>query len=882
MTDNRKNFISKLNSFHIIILGFILGLIFILNSNSVNNQKERMKLNQEKSALFNKIISKRRLEEVATDAGEFIYETEEVCSHGSDKLQEYYRTGDLSKIDLDNTAIKCEDKNSDYMKALIDLFKSLVEDDDDNDDATDDTDEDNTLRNLLEEDTKESIKTYGNRVLPMLIFLCVSFLSIIGWVVCCFTCCFNCCCCCCCKKECCKIPWFIFSYVFYALVVVVCIYGLTQTSKIFTGIADTECSLLQFFDVILFGEKKQTTPKWIGVEHVNILLKKMHSQLKNMKEEDLLGNLDLLMEDIDFQKYLFAHELQNSYKKFYEPESYTTYLSQYTQDYTSGQYYMEEGATGSKNLNGKYVLDLIQMFGKYDSINNKFEEDTLISAWNEEFSEIGDKSQTTLTEARDNFNQILTEKLQDIIDALETGQKELSNLRDPFNDVYNDISEFLYDASDTLDKNGKIWVNLVFGVLGFMNLALGVLMLFICMFSTKTCVECSFFRGIFKIVFHILWNFLALCMVLSFLLGSLLALIGRVGADMMSFVSYVVSEDNFNANNHAVLLNKLGEGKDILETCIIGDGNLAGQFGLNNMTNDFNSINEAQTKIKRYLNDFQRIKESYPAYNLSKQALENRTKFVNDTYLIHTGTPPDGVPEKISLNEVIKKLNDLIDSDDGEKWDQLNGDIEFKCLEGIDNDDSSSTSHPLNNLLHPWTCEPHHRDWVLASSTESKVKNYAKIATDIIDLLKNANGTNTVQNNYYDVLDDLKDKYTPYLQTYVDVLSFFDEVIGNLIGMLEDGIGSSNDTFSFLNGKFIQTNLKVILKYLKYSLGQDAYTVGICLIIVGCSLVLSISSSLLLNAIIKEEMEKNKKMEPNTEIREYPQDNLGRIVEYKY
>ena len=170
----------------------------------------------------------------------------------------------------------------------------------------------------------------------------------------------------------------------------------------------------------------------------------------------------------------------------------------------------------------------------------------------------------------------------------------------------------------------------------------------------------------------------------------------------------------------------------------------------------------------------------------------------------------------------------------------------------------------------------------MASSTESKVKNYAKIATDIIDLLKNANGTNTVQNNYYDVLDDLKDKYTPYLQTYVDVLSFFDEVIGNLIGMLEEGIGSSNDTFSFLNGKFIQTNLKVILKYLKYSLGQDAYTVGICLIIVGCSLVLSISSSLLLNAIIKEEMEKNKKMEPNTEIREYPQDNQGRIVEYKY
>ena len=68
------------------------------------------------------------------------------------------------------------------------------------------------------------------------------------------------------------------------------------------------------------------------------------------------------------------------------------------------------------------------------------------------------------------------------MEALEKGQDELSKLRDPFNDVYDDISDFLYDASDILDKNGKLAVNLVFGVLGFMNLALGVLMFFICLF----------------------------------------------------------------------------------------------------------------------------------------------------------------------------------------------------------------------------------------------------------------------------------------------------------------------------------------------------------------------------------------------------------------
>ena len=876
MTDNHKNFISKLNSFHIIILGCTLGCILILNSNNVNRQKEIMKLNQEKSALFDKIISKRRLnEETVGEDDEYIYETDEVCSRASDKLQDYYKTGDLSKIDLDNSAIKCEDKDSDYMKALIDLFESFVEDDEDGDNN-------DRLRNLLDKETEDSIKDYGYRVLPMLIFLCVSVLSIIGWIVCCFTCCFNCCCCCCCKGSTfCKIFWFIFSFLFYALVVAVCIYGLTQTSKIFTGIADTECSLLQFFDVILFGEKKQTTPKWIGVENVNILLNRMHTQLDNMANADLLGNLDLLMEEIDFQKGLFKSELESSYQKFYDPDSPTTYLSQYTQEYSSGQNYYIGESSNKKNLVGKYVLDIIKKFGKYDSTSKTFEENTFLSFWNTEFSGIGEQAGTTLTQARNNFNEILTEKLGDIRDALEKGQDELSKLRDPFNDVYNDISEYLYDASDTLDKNGKLSVNLVFGVLGFMNLALGVLMFFICMFSTQTCAECTFFRGIFKFVFHILWNLLALCMVLSFMIGSALALIGRVGADMMSFVSYVVSEENFNAGNNAVLLNKLKDGKKILEKCIIGNGDLAEEFGLDSMANDFNSINEAQTEIRGYLNDFQEIKESYPAYYASKQALENRTEFIDDTYLIHTGTPGTGTAESVSLKEVINKLNSALDTSINEKWDQKDGDKEFECLEGNGNDNDVSDNHPLNNLLHPWTCEPYHRDWVL-SSTNEKVKNYAKIATDIIDILKNANGTNSVQKNYYDVLDDLKDKYTPYLQTYLDVLGFFDEVIGNLINMLEEGIGNSNDTFSFLNGKFIQTNLKVILKYLKYSLGQDVYTVGICLIIVGCSLVLSISSTLLLSALINEELEKNKKMEPQTEIKEYPQDNEGRVIEYKY
>ena len=67
----------------------------------------------------------------------------------------------------------------------------------------------------------------------------------------------------------------------------------------------------------------------------------------------------------------------------------------------------------------------------------------------------------------------------------------------------------------------------------------------------------------------------------------------------------------------------------------------------------------------------------------------------------------------------------------------------------------------------------------------------------------------------------------------------------------------NGDAFAFLNGKFIGINLKIILKYLKYSLGEDFYIVGICLILVGCGLILSISSTILLLVIINIELKQN-------------------------
>ena len=77
-----------------------------------------------------------------------------------------------------------------------------------------------------------------------------------------------------------------------------------------------------------------------------------------------------------------------------------------------------------------------------------------------------------------------------------------------------------------------------------------------------------------------------------------------------------------------------------------------------------------------------------------------------------------------------------------------------------------------------------------------------------------------------------------------------------------------------------------MLKYLKSALGKDVKTIGICLDIVGCSLALSIGSTILLIVIINVGIDKNKEElkkeeeEKRKNIPEYPQDRSGRVIKY--
>ena len=259
----------ELKPYHIFFLSCLLASLMILNSNNVNNKRASLKLAKENEITFTNMAKLRKLEDSER--------TQEICSRASDKLNEYYETGDLGKIDLDNDPIKCEDQDTSYMQALIGIVRDLADDED--------PQPQENLRNLKEDEIDmEKVMDYIMRLIPFAIFTAIGILSIFGWIGCCIFCCCDCCCCCCCKKEGCRIPCFVFSYVFYALVVAVCVYGLTQSNKIFVGLANTECSILKFFGEALNGEAKQTLPSGAGINGIKGLLDRLVGSITHLRD----------------------------------------------------------------------------------------------------------------------------------------------------------------------------------------------------------------------------------------------------------------------------------------------------------------------------------------------------------------------------------------------------------------------------------------------------------------------------------------------------------------------------------------------------------------------------------------------------------------------
>ena len=340
-------------------------------------------------------------------------------------------------------------------------------------------------------------------------------------------------------------------------------------------------------------------------------------------------------------------------------------------------------------------------------------------------------------------------------------------------------------------------------------------------------------------------------MIIVFLVGSLFALIGKVGSDAMSVISYVVSDENIGEGGDGVLLDQIEEYKKYITRCIGGDGKIEEELGLDlNQINSINNISDAENQIRDAKREFNE-KKDFLTYKLYIKKLEDRVNLVDQELSLLPAD--DNIKNSIlNLNSLLKTMSDQTSSSLNEKWDINNGN---ECNSEI------SSSHGDIQTFDLKKCKPSVRYPSTNSLADNTVKKNAEIISDILDFVDNANNkkeltpTNTAY--YKKTLDDLKGEYNTYLTSYINALDKFNSTIHRITGKLNEYTGGS-EAFSFANCNFIGTNLKIILKYLNEVFGGDIYTIGVCLILVGCSLALSISFTILLIVVINANIDANK------------------------
>ena len=824
----------KIKFFLRIIVSLIITSLALFNWKYLKYQRGFKKINKHKSK-FDKILESRNLHEIIKKN---IYDEsfDKICEKSHKKLREYYLTGNLDKIDgIDDKIFTYDNKAKDkiHIKSLLNIIKFLT------------NNENEKNKNLIDIDsTKNEINTYFKHNAPAIFFLVIASLTIPAWaiLIICSLPRFNFCCYNFFNNIEFKTTFCISIGILYLLSFSISLYGLIKSNLIFTDIADIECSIHKFFEQSLEGEGKETYPKWIGLNKINKTLNEFNIKIQQL-DKKTLNDLYQKIDNINNKKINFKNKMEESGNAFYSSPESNIYTNLYSNEYD----------IDARGISGRYVLDIVKMFGrKVTGINEeKYEpKNSTLDLWHNEYKYISKN-------ADDYFEETIKD-LQIISNKSEIFEKIVENisiLKEFFITIYENIEYSLIDNSKFIYKYGKVLLVLFFSFLFIVNLVIIISIFFIFLFSVRSFINNYFLYFTFK---WVIINILYLLMIISFLLGNFFIFMGSLGNDIIIALSVVLDKDNFGEKEYGIF-DHLGEAKDYLNVYINGNGSIDNLLNINdNQINLFKDIEALEDKINEKIYEFEDIKK-FKTYYYFQEKLESRLNLstipilIKDTYQINIpiddeqlyGSQTDRYLkfdyELELMNTIIRAQN--LESNTIEQW-KLNSDSPNECDSGVD---------PIFNYseFNPLKCRPLDRDWIQATSSTA-LKKEATIVSDILEFLDNANNA-LVHKSLINILNDLKNEYNEYIDLYIKTLVEFKEILYEFSNLLRQYNNNRDDyIFSFINGKTIGTNLKILAKYIKSILGTDVKTMGICLIIIGFSLALSIPLTVLLLIIIHE------------------------------
>jgi hypothetical protein len=176
--------------------------------------------------------------------------------------------------------------------------------------------------------------------------------------------------------------------------------------------------------------------------------------------------------------------------------------------------------------------------------------------------------------------------------GMEKAKSMIYDMQDGIEGVKDMIGESVLDFSENLDHIGRLIFMIIFSILLAFTVLIEVLLIFLYIFSVKKCIgNCCCMNCCTKFLIHVFWNIFAIIMIVIFLFGTALTLVGSIGSDIFQIFAFLISEQNLQSDSPKIL----GDGAPILDVCMNGDGVILEQLGIKK---DFLNIDSLKTCIK--------------------------------------------------------------------------------------------------------------------------------------------------------------------------------------------------------------------------------------------------------------------------------------------
>ena len=748
-----------------------------------------------------------------------------ICEKTSSKLNEYFKTGDKTKLGLDEDNTEKYDEY--YIEALINMVKHYYDKK---------KEKQNKELRILGDDSQsgymKNIFQYAYHILPLLIIFGVGILSLVAWIVWCCCTCYKCKCCVC-KVPKCKTPSTVLGLIFYVIVALISFYALTEQNKIFSGLADTECAVLKFTDQLLYGEVNRFPPFWAGIDKISDILDEFKTKTQGLN--GVATDFTNKKNDRNIKRTSFENALDNGSVEIYDSSKYKSLYNGHN-----------------------YQLDIANQYGSKTTPA----ENSVYKLWKEEYGTIYSRADESMTSADDSFDNIFSGNSNSDFDI---AKNKMAEIKKEFISLKNLISDEIVKKADDVDRIGNIVYTLFFTLLIMLCAAIIVFMLLLCCCSGELCTNLSCCQCFCKFFLHFFWNLMAFIMFVLFMGGSIFTISGTTGGDLVKVVSYLISKDNLEPDKDTIIL---GNVKQYLNKCFNYDGKILNELGLVETDIDkYEDLKKAKLSLEELKSQFEDIKFKF-VYSEYKDELNQRINYESEELkLIATDNT-----DPIEFKKLIDEYNTYATGNNKkERW-EIGSTSNAGCSSA--NPDETHSSDTV--VYNPKNCYPTVKSY---STDLTEAKNKLELISQLIEKA----GDNTDNNSIKKIIEGLCHDYDAFLIKEIETLgTYIDKIKTITTDIVEDYTSEDGELFSFMNCAFIKDNVEVILFYLKNSFKNDMYEVGVYLLIAAFSMPFGISFTILLIMISNDEIATNLKKEEEIKKRKSQTNiNINQVQEVK-